>query len=95
MAARLYDAAKLQRDWANAWRRTKREFSERGIHPSSPTQAAAVVLELWLRGRGPVVPKTTREDLMDWLDDIYSGRCGAHVSEDGDVAPWPAQRKSK
>lgn len=65
MTARIYDVAKLNRDWANAWRRTEGKFTAWETRPSPPTQAAAVVLELWLSGRGPVAPKVTREDLMD------------------------------
>ena len=46
MTARIFDATKLDRDWANAWRRAEGKFVARETRPLLRTHAAAVVLEL-------------------------------------------------
>jgi hypothetical protein len=80
--------AKLDRDWAVAWRRAGKKFAKCGIEPDPATRAAAVVLELWSRGAGPFTGEITRRELQDWLSEFYTGRCGAKLAVDGRVMAW-------
>ena len=80
---------KLDRDWALAWRRADRKFTKRGIEPDLATRTAAVVLELWIKGDGPFADQTTRGDLLNWLDELYTGSCGAKLAADGRITAWP------
>ena len=76
---------RLDRDWAVAWRRAEKKFTKSMTEPDPSSRAAAVVLELWLKGAGPYKHEVTRKDLQHWLDEIYAGRCGAKLAADGRV----------
>ena len=81
-------SSRLDRDWALAWRRADRKFTKCGIEPDLATRAAAVVLELWIKGAGPFAGEVTRGDLLNWLDELYTGSCGAKPASDGRLTAW-------